>query len=63
MNISKKLIAQNVVVGLVVAVLVLALEYIYGATSGNFIVRGIGIGIICGVASVTFFSMRTKKIQ
>ena len=61
MNITKKFIAQNLLVGLAVAVLVLAYENVSGPMSDNFWIRGIGIGIICSFASVTFLSIRNKK--
>ncbi|WP_426196816.1 hypothetical protein [Massilia sp. DWR3-1-1] len=61
MNITKKFIAQSMLVGLVIAVLVLAYEYNFGPISDNFWIRGIGIGILCGFATVTFLSMWNKK--
>jgi hypothetical protein len=61
MNVSKKFIAQSMLVGLVIAVLAVAYEYNFGPISGNYWIRGIGIGIICGFATVTCLSMWNKK--
>jgi hypothetical protein len=61
MNISKKFITQSVLVGLVIAGLSVAYEYNFGPISGNYWIRGIGIGIICGFSTVTFLSMWNKK--
>jgi len=61
MNISKKFIAQSMLVGLVIAVLAVAYEYNFGPISGNYWIRGIGIGIICGFATVTSLSVWNKK--
>jgi hypothetical protein len=63
MNITKKFIAQSMLAGLVVAVLVHAYDYNFGPISGSFWIRGIGMGIICGFATVTFLSMWNKKSQ
>ncbi|MBD8630975.1 hypothetical protein IFT74_06275 [Oxalobacteraceae sp. CFBP 8755] len=61
MNITKKLIVQSVLAGLLVALLVLIYEYVVGPISANFLVRGIGIGILCGFASVTFLLLGSRK--
>ncbi|MBD8654498.1 hypothetical protein IFT68_02525 [Oxalobacteraceae sp. CFBP 13730] len=61
MNMTKKFIAQSVLVGLFFGLLVYAYEYIYGQISTHFFVRALGIGIFCGFASVTFLSIRNKK--
>jgi hypothetical protein len=61
MNISKKLIVQSVLAGLLVALLVLIYEYVVGPISAHFLVRGIGIGILCGFASVTFLLLGNRK--
>jgi multisubunit Na+/H+ antiporter MnhE subunit len=61
MNISKKFITQSILFGLVIAVLVVAYEYNFGPISGNYWIRGIGTGIICGFATVIFLSMWNKK--
>jgi hypothetical protein len=42
-------------------VLVVAYEYNFGSISGNYWIRGIGTGIICGFATVIFLSMWNKK--
>jgi predicted membrane chloride channel (bestrophin family) len=61
MNITRKFIAQSMLVGLVIAMFAAAYEYIFGPISGNFWIRGISIGIFCGFATVTFLSMWNKK--
>jgi len=61
MKISKKFITQSIFFGLVIAVLVVAYEYNFGAISGNYWIRGIGTGIICGFATVIFLSTWNKK--
>jgi ABC-type multidrug transport system permease subunit len=61
MNISKNLITQSMLVGLVIAVLAVAYEYNFGPISANYWIRGIVTGIICGFATVTFLSMWNKK--
>ena len=61
MNITKKLIVQSVLAGLLVALLVLVYEHVVGPISANFLVRGIGIGILCGFASVTFLLLGNRK--
>jgi hypothetical protein len=42
-NITKKLIVQSVLAGLLAGLLVLIYEYVVGPISVNFLVRGIGI--------------------
>jgi hypothetical protein len=61
MNISKKFIAQSMLIGLVIAVLAVAYEYNFGPISGNYWIRGLGLGIICAFATVTFLSVWNKK--
>ena len=61
MNITKKLIIQSVLAGLLVGLLVLVYEYMVGPISANFSVRGIGIGILCGFASVAFLILGNRK--
>lgn len=61
MNITIKFIAQSVLVGLFVGVLVRTYEYTYGPISSHFFVKAVGIGMLCGFASVTFFLIRNKK--
>jgi hypothetical protein len=60
-NITKKLIVQSVLAGLLAGLLVLIYEYVVGPISVNFLVRGIGIGILCGFASVTFLLLGNRR--